>query len=466
LAVFSCALAFLVAAGGGTAHAAKGGGLDLGIWDQVFLSGDGQERAQWLDRAVGEGANQVTIRAIWRGIAQSRPGDPTDPADPAYDWTELDAAIRDASSRGLSIMLMIYQAPDWAEGPNRDPDAAPGSWRPNPNLLGQFAGAIATRYSGEFTDPLSPGASLPRVSLYQVWGEPNLWLHLNPQWVRSGGKWRAASPSHYRRMVNAAYAAVEAVDPANRVIAGGLAPAGDYKRGSRRIEPLLFWREFFCLRNRNKLKPKKCGGKKPHLDVLGGNPLSGFVTGNPFKGAVQPDDTWPPDMDELTRIIRAARKHRRVAPRRGTEVWATELLAFTNPPNARYGLSDAGQASYLADALFVLWRQGVSNVTWVGLNDGDGYGSGLFRDDGTPKPSAHAFRFPFVARSKKGKGGVRVWGKSPSGGPVEIEREVAGGFETIDKLGTKAGGIFSGRVDAPRSARLRATVGDVHSLTR
>ena len=316
---------------GGVSDAANGGGLKLGVWDGAFLSDDPATRAQWLDRTAGVGATQVTIEANWRNIAGARPADPTDPSDPAYDWVLLDAAVRDATARGLSVMLMLFQAPDWAEGPSPAPpaNAIPGSRRPSPRSLGQFARALASRYSGEFPDPLAPGRSLPRVTLWQIWGEPNYGRNLNPQWERSGGKWRPAGPEHFRKMINAAYSSLKDVDRSNRVIAGGLLPVGDYKRGGDRFEPLRFLREFFCLRGRRALKPKKCPGKKPHLDVLGHNPLSFGVSA--FEPAARPDDVWPPDMHKLTRVIRAARAHRRIVPRRGTELWVTELLALSEP---------------------------------------------------------------------------------------------------------------------------------------
>ena len=463
------AAALLLAAVVPSAHAVGGvseaanRGLKLGVWDQAFLSDDPATRAQWLDRTAGVGATQVTIPANWRKIASgARPADPTDPSDPAYDWVRLDAAVRDATARGLSVMVMLFQAPDWAEGPSPAPpaNAIPGSRRPSPRLLGQFARALGSRYSGEFPDPLAPGRSLPRVTLWQIWGEPNYGRNLNPQWERSGGKWRPAGPEHYRKMINAAYSSLKDVDRSNRVIAGGLLPVGDYKRGGDRFEPLRFLREFFCLRGRRALKPKKCPGKKPHLDVLGHNPLSFGVSA--FEPAAQPDDVWPPDMHKLTRVIRAARAHRRIVPRRGTELWVTELLAFSELP---FGVNQTTQANYLADALFVLWKQGVSQVTWVGIKDaGSNYRAGLYDDNGNPKLASQAFRFPFVARGKN-KSRVRVWGMAPVNGGVNIERETASGWQVIKTLGSN-GRIFTGRVKGPQKAPLRATAGGEHSLTR
>jgi hypothetical protein len=168
-------------------------------------------------------------------------------------------------------------------------------------------------------------------------------------------------------------------------------------------------------------------------------------------------------MHKLNRVIRAARKHRRIAPRRGTDLWATELLAFSESP---LGINQTTQANYLADALFVLWKQGVSLVTWAGIKDAAGaYSSvGLFEDNGNPKLAAQAFRFPFVARSE-GKRGVRVWGMAPGGGSVQIERQTGAGWDTVATLNSKRR-VFTDVLQMPGAATLRATAGDQHSLAR
>ncbi len=463
-----CALAAGLALATGGVAAAKPAPT-LGIWDSHLLSGTAAERGQWFDRTANEGATQVTIQANWRSIAPSKPANPANPADPAYDWSQVDAAVRDANARGLNVMLMLFQAPDWAEGPNRASTAAPGTWRPDPNALAQFATAAATRYSGSYHDPLSLSGALPKVSLWEIWGEPNFYTNLEPQWAMSGGKWRVASPLTYRAMVNASYDALKQVDPANQVVAGGLAPVGDYKVPGQKLAPLRFWREFFCLRGRHALKPKSCHGAPPHLDVIAGNPLSvfgqaGAATGA-FDHAVRKDDTYPPEMHKISQIVRAASKHGRVEPRGRKPLWATELVAYTHPPSpAEFGISQRHQANYLADALYVLWKQKVSNVTWVGITDSTHQGNGLYLADGTPKLSAQAYRFPFVVR-KKGSHHVRVWGMAPSDGAVDIERKRGSGFKRVATLHAKSR-IFTGVIRASKRAKLRATEADASSLTR
>ena len=124
-----------------------------------------------------------------------------------------------------------------------------GTWNPDPKAYGDFAHALATRYSGTFPDPAA-AAALPRVSLYEVWNEPNLPQFLNPQ--SEGG--RPASPAIYRQLLNALYDGVKSVDQDNRVIGPALAPYGDPPGGAR-VEPLRFLRDLFCLKGRQEAEP-------------------------------------------------------------------------------------------------------------------------------------------------------------------------------------------------------------------
>ncbi len=376
--------------------------LRLGLTDPVFSSSDPAERGLWLDRAAQSGAESIRLLANWRAIASAQPpADPANPGDPSYDFANLDAAILDASARGLRVVLTINRAPNFAEGANRPADADAGTWMPSPTRLGEFAAALATRYTGSFADPATGGA-LPRQSSFEIWGEPNLSTHLTPQTL--GGK--VVGPTHYRSMVNAASRAIKGVNASNEIIAGGTAPFGDHPPAGR-TPPLTFWTKFFCLRGKKNLKPeKKCSGGKPRVDAFGHNPLAGLAanetlpTLGPGDRAPSPTDILVPDMHKLYDVLQGAREHRMVKPRRGTELWVTELLWETNPPDpGPKGVPLETQAAYLAQSLRSLQKQGVSEVRWVRIRDdapnpdfASTIQSGLYFHDGTPKPALQAFQ--------------------------------------------------------------------------
>ena len=136
-----------------------------------------------------EGATIVRVNLVWSQVAPADPPssfNPADPASPGYNWSAVDASVRDLTSQGLQVLLNISGAPTWAEGPGPPPDVQPGTWRPDPAQFASFATAAALRYDGRFPDPLHPGAFLPRVRYWQPWNEPNLAIYLSPQWTRVG----------------------------------------------------------------------------------------------------------------------------------------------------------------------------------------------------------------------------------------------------------------------------------------
>ena len=131
---------------------------------------------EWMKKARANGTGFVRLNVYWDTIAPSvRPEnfDPTDPADPAYDWGLLDQALKSARANRLTPMLMAFLAPSWAEGPNRHPDARMGTWKPDPAEFAKFGKALARRYNGTFPDPTSPGSTLPKVRYFQ-YGFPQL----------------------------------------------------------------------------------------------------------------------------------------------------------------------------------------------------------------------------------------------------------------------------------------------------
>ena len=160
---------------GSPAGAVAAKALETGFSDGLFVSGDETARAKAFEEAVEARAGVARINLSWRGIVSGHPEDPRNPADPAYDFSAIDTAVSAADQRGLDVLITIYSAPDFAEGSNRPNGAAPGTWKPDPGAFGDFATAVASRYSGNF-------AGLPRVRYFQAWNEPNLSVYLTPQY--------------------------------------------------------------------------------------------------------------------------------------------------------------------------------------------------------------------------------------------------------------------------------------------
>ncbi|HWW67717.1 MAG TPA: hypothetical protein VNY83_07000 [Solirubrobacterales bacterium] len=440
--------------------------LTLGLEDAIFSSPDPALRGLWLNRAVDARAGIVVLIAGWDKIAPADPPpgfDAANPADPAYNWATLDASVRDAVAHGLRPIVLVNQAPVWAEGADRPADfaVAPlGTWKPRPDELGEFARALAIRYSGRFVDPSAPLAGpLPAVHLWEVWAEPNLSLTMTPQWSRAG----PFSPLQYHRMLNAFYAAVHGVDPLDRVVTAGLAPYGD-PRGGFRTPPVRFWRELLCLRG-SSLRKAGCPGPV-HFDIAGHNPID---VGPPKLSAASPLDVSTPDVWRLERIVEEGVRSGRVLPRRPKPFWATEIWWDSNPPDPG-GVPERRQARWLAQSLYVLWRQRVRTVIWFEIRDSPPVPSfaatpqtGLFELDGRPKLAYRAFRFPFVVDRRPG--GTFVWGKAPAPGAVIVERRSKGGWRQLARAFATSNRVFATGLALKGRALLRAKQGNQSSLS-
>lgn len=103
------------------------GRFTTGLSGPEYTSADGSERGHWFDETAGAHAGIVRINVIWRSVVSGTPADPSNPADPAYDFGALDAAVRDAAARNIDLLLTLYEAPDFAEGAARESSAPPGT---------------------------------------------------------------------------------------------------------------------------------------------------------------------------------------------------------------------------------------------------------------------------------------------------------------------------------------------------
>ena len=460
--VLLLAAALLVAAPAPAAQAARE--LRLGFLDGVF-SADATQSAPWLTRAVDSGSDLVRVGIGWVAPhSATRPAgfDARNPADPRYDFRRADAAIVNATQRGLKVLASFEGAPRWAEGPDRPATAQQGSWKPEPAALEEYGAALAKRYSGTFPDPARPGRSLPRVEGFQLWNEPNLDKYLSPQW--SAG--RTFAPAHYRRMLTAFYNGVRSVPGSPLVVTGGTGPYGDPGVGGHRIMPARFVRELLCLRERNgRLRGTSCP-RPARFDVLAHHPYS---VGRPRRRALNADDVSIPDLGKLTRLLRAAERTGRALPRKRHRVWITEIAYDSSPPDPD-GVPAGLHARYLAEAFYVLWLQGVDTITWYQVRDqpplpsyASSSQSGVYFADGRPKIAQRAFRFPFVA-ARAGRRSLRVWGRAPVAGSVRIERRTQTGWRLVRKVRARRHGTFHVRI-AGRRPTLRARVGGETSLS-
>ncbi|HET8566503.1 MAG TPA: hypothetical protein VFL77_08530 [Solirubrobacterales bacterium] len=413
-----------------------------------------------FEHVAATGSTFVQSPLVWPQVAPKKEPphwDPSDPADPHYDWRAVDAWVTAAVRQGLEPVLQVSGAPPWAEG-----CAVPGMWEtsvcaPDPTKLADFARAASLRYSGRF-------GGLPRVRFWQGLNEPNLGILFRPQF--EGGK--AVSAGLYRKLVNAFYFAVKSSNPTDLVLAAGLSPIA---RPGSTVGPMRFARELLCMAGRADPHPLAgdCEGGV-HFDVFDIHP---YTTGGPtHKGHV--DDVELGDLSKLQELLGAADRAGRIEGRfPRTPLWITELSWDSKPPDPG-GLPMSILKRWTAEALYRAWDAGVSHFFWYSLRDeapdpkrsfSETLESGLyFRGpslaEDRPKPSMYAFRFPFVAYTQKG--GFFYWGRTPTSmaGRVVLEVFESGEWRRAGVARASARGIFTGSVATAygrtRHGRVRA----------
>ena len=97
-------------------RAAAAAPLQLGTADAGYVDATGARREKLYQETVNARAGVVRLNAFWFRIAADPrlallPGAQSNPANPLYDFATLDAAVRDATRRGLQVILTLQRAP-------------------------------------------------------------------------------------------------------------------------------------------------------------------------------------------------------------------------------------------------------------------------------------------------------------------------------------------------------------------
>lgn len=121
--------------------------------------------------------------------------------------TAADRSVELARAAGAKVILMVYNAPDWAAAAPSSQGQVPR----NPQDYANFLRTLATHYRG-------------KVDAYEIWNEPDL------------SRFWSTGPSaiEYTALLKAAYGGVKQGDPNAKVVFGGL--SWDYTREGNFVE--------------------------------------------------------------------------------------------------------------------------------------------------------------------------------------------------------------------------------------
>jgi hypothetical protein len=311
----------------------------------------------------------IRVNLNWDRVAKRRPAHPQDPADPAYDWSVYDRAIRYAGQNGMQVMLTILFVPSWANG-GKPHNVPPNNY----NDLRNFAYAAATRYSGHYipnTDRFDE-TYLPAVNYWLAWNEPS-----NPNWLQQTSGGRFVSPRSYARICTAIWEGVHFTNFAGEKVGCGVTgPRGNNVARSSRpsMSPLAF------------MSATRRAGQR-NLDAYAHNPYYGKPSETP---ASRPGGTAVTlgNINTLIGLVNKLWGKKRI--------WITEYGWQTRPPDRLFGVSFARQAAYVRQSYAIARANPrIDVMVWFMLRDdtnlGIGWQSGLLTAKGKRKPAFSVF---------------------------------------------------------------------------
>jgi hypothetical protein len=321
------------------------------------------------------GVQVLEIQLLWARTALTRPGEPTNPADPAYRWpSELDQAVSQAAAYHIAIAVMIKGAPAWANGGHEE------SWAPtNAADYASFAQAASRRY--------------PSVHYWMIWGESNS-ENFKPMPPNS-----PVGPRRYALLLDAAYGALKAVSGSNIVIGGMTWTVGA-------VKPADFIRWM-----------RLPDGAPPRLDYYGHNPYSTRFPS--LSEGPAPEVPVPAELERLTK--RGEKLKPRASKRRDIndidtlhselaaayrdrpggipKLWLSEFSISSDGPNRAFDffVSRAEQARWLTAAFKLVDSVPyVAGLGWYELLDESAtvpfhLTEGLLAANGSHKPAFSAY---------------------------------------------------------------------------
>jgi hypothetical protein len=365
-------------------------GMLVGIYDPVqpLIAPD-----TTFKTLVNLRAQIIRLNLDWNLIAKKQPAVPTDPADPAYDWSTYDRALVNAAKNKIQVLFTIYGTPRWAQGKKKGVNRVPAKL----TSLRYFSLAAAKRYSGKFKR--TDGTVLPSVRKWLAWNEPNNPIFLAPQWQKIGRRCAATKKRGNRRVCvrfvpryapiaarnyvgicTAVYTGVHGSHLAKEVVGcGATDPRGNNAARSHRpsISPLAFLQDL-----------RKYGLKKSHFDVYAHHPYYGRPNESPTTKPKDKQTVTLANIGVLTKLLGKLYGSKKL--------WITEYGYQTRPPDKAFGVTWVKQAQYLTKA-YALARKNprITMMLWFLLRDEGrlgGWQSGLFTAGGKKKPAYNAFR--------------------------------------------------------------------------
>jgi hypothetical protein len=285
------------------------------------------------------------------------------------------------------------------------------------------------------------------VTTWTIWNEPNHMGFIQPQWRRQGSRLVPNGPYVYRALVDAGYPAIKGLQPDSTVLVGATSSMGNEHPGKETDgePPLVFLRALACVDAKFRpITSGPCANFKPlQGDGYSHHPYSLLHTPD-WSDKRHPDYAMLGDLDRLTNTLNRLAAMHRIDPK-VRNVWLTEYGYESNPPDPVKPFTPAEQANNINWAEYLAWKnpqvrsfpqfllQDMGKVSAAdaarGKREYGDWQSGLYFNDGRPKPAATSFPLALHVdcttdvSKKRGKLLV-IWGHvRPGSGPRQVTME-------------------------------------------
>ena len=335
------------------------------------------DRQERVAGSAQSNASIIRLLVQWNLAAKTRPANATDSFDPAYEFDDIDEAVRSAQENDQEVILTISGTPRWANGGK------------NPNFMPtrvadftSFSRAIGSRYSGRFM-------GYPFVRFWSIWNEPNLQQFLAPQFDSRG---RSVAPANYAKLAAAAYTGLKAGNPLAQVAIGETSARGSDKATG--------------------IRPTHSPGKFAEL-VAKANPRLKFDAWShhpyPSVPSLPPSQVvkWP--NVSLSSLPKFEENLKTLFKRKSVPIWVTEYGHQTRPEDS-LGISYSQQAAYIQQSISIAAGFPFVNMfIWFVYQDDQGqeWDSGIYTRGGAPKGTSPA-RFTASARPLDARNGLTL----------------------------------------------------------
>jgi hypothetical protein len=397
--------------------AAPASAVETGVVDTLNATRSTAQTASDL------GAGWVRLWASWEQAQPSANGWKVDVVH------NMNVAANDAKARGLKVLMVVQRTPAWANG-------GKGATHPpsDPSTFGAAMGYLARH--------------VPGVDAWELWNEQDESIF----WA--GG----ADPAKYTALIKSAYPAIKAAQPNDIVVTG--ATTGNnygfiealYKHGAKgSFDAVGVHTDTACLVNHPDVHYREQDGRIGRYSFSGYREVHRVMAANG-------------DGDKKIWMTELGWNTQSTAPNScNTGMWAGQKPL---------GVTEGQQAEFLTAAYRCLAADPYVQVAiWFGLQDipGSKYagGYGLYRLDGSPKPSAAAFRALAGGIAPQPCGGVI----DKSGPDIQVAKPLDG-TKFVDVLPIdaravdSAGGVGIRRIEIWADGKFEYSFGDGHASMR